>query len=508
MRARFAALPTAALATLVLVAPAARAQTTVWSQTAEITVKDAVSQEFGYFFGATTALEGDTLFVGAPEEGMVYGKVYVFGRTGTGWSQQQMLPDTGGAFGTAIALSGALAVVGAPHDALDINAVPVGAAHAYALSGGTWLGQGLLTPSERAASDAFGASVALSGSSAVVGAPSSHAAKGAAFVFTQAAGSWAQEAELTAGDGAFDDGFGAAVAMSGATILVVAPFKSVAATTMGTAQGVAYVFTKSGAAWTQQAELPLPGEPMAQTGYRTSAVLTDGSAFVGIASVVTGGRVHVFAGSGSTWTLAQTLQATVNEGPTNFFGTSIALSGNTLLVGSWGYAYFFTSSGTTWSLAEVVQATDSLGLDPNVASERSSFGSGVSLSGTTAFVGAPQQQVGRALSQGIAYGFSLEETDAAPCGALAPCLPPPADGGVPPGEAAPGPSAGGTAAGSPAGGCACAAVPGESTGGGAALLAWLALLALGSRVRGRPCSPGEPASCRESASPGASGGAH
>ena len=84
--------------------------------------------------------------------------------------------------------------------------------------------------------------MAISGSTAVVGAPGKNSNTGAAYVFTRSGSTWSQRAELTAADGAAGDGFGYAVALSGSTAVVGAPYKS-----------AAYVFTGSGGTWTQLA---------------------------------------------------------------------------------------------------------------------------------------------------------------------------------------------------------------------------------------------------------------
>src|SRR5262245_31017864 len=112
-----------------------------------------------------------------------------------------------------------------------------------------------LTPAGAGADDLFGWSVAVSGTTAVVGAPGrgiSGVFKGSAFVFTRAGEGWQQEAELSAADGDNADGFGGAVAISGDTIVVGAP-----GTDPGgrPGAGAAYVFVRVAGAWRQQAKL-------------------------------------------------------------------------------------------------------------------------------------------------------------------------------------------------------------------------------------------------------------
>ena len=112
-----------------------------------------------------------------------------------------------------------------------------------------------LTASDGAAGDHFGGSVALSGDTALVGAywddVGANADQGSAYVFTRSGTTWTQQAQLTASDGAADDDFGYSVALSGDTALVGAYVDDVGA---NTDQGSAYVFTRSGTTWTQQAQ--------------------------------------------------------------------------------------------------------------------------------------------------------------------------------------------------------------------------------------------------------------
>ena len=92
-------------------------------------------------------------------------------------------------------------------------------------SGRTWSQQAELTASDGAADDEFGGSVAVSGSTVVVGALSitrvdSSCGPGAAYVFVESGTTWSQQAELAASDGAADDDFGVSVAVSGSTAVV------------------------------------------------------------------------------------------------------------------------------------------------------------------------------------------------------------------------------------------------------------------------------------------------
>jgi len=155
---------------------------------------------------------------------------------------------------------------------------------------------------------------------------------GAAYVFTRSAVAWTQQAELTAAGGAGFDQLGASVALSGETALVGAPWHN----TVGKpGVGAAYVFTRSAVAWTQQAELSAAGAgAFDQVG--ASVALSGETALVGApyhntASKVHTGAAYVFTRFGGSWTARDRL---IGAAAGDDFGVSVALSGAAALVGA------------------------------------------------------------------------------------------------------------------------------------------------------------------------------
>jgi hypothetical protein len=195
---------------------------TTWFRQAKLT---APAHGFAQFLGTSVAVSGTTVVAGAPDSEAAY----VFVRSGTTWSQQAKLTGPGG-FGASVALSGLTAVVGSPAENSG-----AGAAYVFTRSGTTWSQQAKLTAADGAADDSFGSSVALSGSTAVAGAPGKNANAGAAYVFTRSGTTWSQQAKLTAAHGAANDNFGNSVALYGATAVAGAPFRNANV-------GAAYVF--------------------------------------------------------------------------------------------------------------------------------------------------------------------------------------------------------------------------------------------------------------------------
>ncbi len=192
-------------------------------------------------FGATVAVAGDVVFVGDADNIAGPGRVYAYRRAPGGeWAEVARLTAPNAAagdhFGSALAASGDLLLVSGMGGA-DQN----GAVYVFERQGAEWRQAGRLAPS--IASDTFGIALALDGDAAVVGA------SGSAYVFRRANGSWAQEARVTASDGAEGDRFGTAVAIAGDRILVGAPGQA-------KARGGAYLFVRDGASgWREEGRL-------------------------------------------------------------------------------------------------------------------------------------------------------------------------------------------------------------------------------------------------------------
>jgi nucleoside-specific outer membrane channel protein Tsx len=274
-----------------------------------------------------------------------------------------------------------------------------------------WVQQAELTASDGVAADKFGTSVAMDGSTVVVGAPQktvgSNSTQGAAYVFVQSGGTWSQQAELTASDGAAYDQFGSSVAVSGSTVVVGAGWRTVGS---NNSQGAVYVFGESGGTWSQQAELT--ASDGANNNYFGFSVALSGSTVVvgatghpAVGSNVAQGAAYVFVESGGTW--SQQAELTASDGAAyDQLGSSVALSGSTVVAGApchsvdflcQGAAYVFVESGGTWSQQTELTVSD--------GAKKDDFGWSVALGSSTLVVGAPHHMVGSNITQGAAYVF-------------------------------------------------------------------------------------------------------
>jgi MYXO-CTERM domain-containing protein len=276
-----------------------------------------------------------------------------------------------------------------------------------------WLEQAKLAASDGSIDDHFGASVALSGDTALVGAywadVGATVNQGAAYVFTRTGGVWTEQQKLTASDGAMDDIFGVSVALSGDTVLVGAAGADVGA---AVDQGAAYVFTRAGGVWTEQQKLTA-SDGATEDYFGTSVALSLDTALVGsqvhdIGANIDQGAAYVFTLSGGVWIQQQKL--TAGDGAAQeYFGGSVALSGDTALVSMaqgdvgansiQGRVYVFTRSGGAWTQQQKLTAADGAAVDQ--------FGISVALSGDTALVGALGDNFGASTDQGSAYVLVL-----------------------------------------------------------------------------------------------------
>jgi hypothetical protein len=234
---------------------------TKWHRQATLAGPSGSSPYIGGFeFGWSLAISSTTAVVATVQNQLNgLGGLYVFGRSGTVWHRQAILldPDENGGngnFGGSVAVSGATIVAGAPDN---------GCAFVFARSGQTWATQATLTrqgevagcPTTGSGGDGFGSAVTISGSTAVIGSDGAPAFsnRGKAFVFTRSGATWTRRATLTDPHGANGDEFGWSVTMSGARVVVGAPFKAASRHC-----GTAYEFTRSSKGWHERSEVINP----------------------------------------------------------------------------------------------------------------------------------------------------------------------------------------------------------------------------------------------------------
>ena len=216
-------------------------------------------------FGLSVSIDGNTALVGAygdDDNGSISGSAYIFRFDGSSWVEEtKLLPSDGAAddyFGYSVAIDGNTALVGAYCD--DDNGSKSGSAYIFtpnSIDPNNWDQQAKLTAPDGAAIDYFGESVSISGDYAIIGAygdDDNGSASGSAYIFRYDGSNWVQQEKLLASDGTMSDYFGGSVAIDGNTALVGANGDD----DNGSSSGSAYIFTPNEIDpnnWDQQAKL-------------------------------------------------------------------------------------------------------------------------------------------------------------------------------------------------------------------------------------------------------------
>ena len=279
-------------------------------------------------FGSSVAISGTTAIIGAPKDqvnGIYSGSAYLFDTT-TGQQIDKLLPDDYGAhgdrFGCSVAISGTTAIVGAC--ATSDNGTNSGSAYLFDTSTGTQLAK--LLPDDGTAWEFFGFAVAISGTTAIIGLAEddddnngTHTNEGSAYLFDTTTGG--QLAKLLPDDSAIGDRFGFSVAISGTTAIIGSP--------MDDEVGPGDQFCNSGSAYLFDTT----------TGQQIAKLLpSDGAAI-------------------------------------DFFGYSVAIRGTTSIVGAWGDDANGAGSGSAYTF-DITTGQQLAKLLPDDGSAGDGFGGG------------------------------------------------------------------------------------------------------------------------------------
>ncbi len=349
----------------------------------EVTVLQSSDAEYQDYFGRAVAISGDTIVVGAPgEDGGLEstlpdaGAVYIYQRNQGGadaWGEVEILRgyEAGDAFGQAAALDGDILVVGAPNRD-EGSVIDSGAFYVFYRNydgPDTW---GFVTMQSQFTDwENFGASLALDGGILVVGSPGYLSGTGAVSIYYCnyfGPDTWGElVSHLGASEGEMDDRFGASVAIDGDYIVVGAPYEDGGPASPLSESGSAYVFERT------YGGLDFWGE----------------------------------------WTVLRASNALSGD----FFGASVAIHADTIVVGATGRdkdtgnpdntgaAYVFSRNqggGDAWGEINILYASD--------APMDAGFGATLAFSGNTLVVGAPKLDIMPYSRVGAAYVFDTRGT--------------------------------------------------------------------------------------------------
>ena len=364
--------------------------------------------------GASVGISGDYAMVGVPNDdtdhGRDVGSVQVFLRTEAGWVQHQKLNSSdaidGDEFGTALAMSGNYAVIGTPRkDGVGRNS---GAAYVFKLEGTEWVEKLKLVGSDETQGDHFGTSVAIDGDTILVGGHRTNepfADGGTVYVFERTGENWEETGRLFAPDGTNFSYFGFSVGLDANTAIVGAIRDDEA----GLDAGAAYVFVRNQSGWSLQTKL-IGNNTRAEDRFGYAVDVDGDFAIVSSPYNRNTGAAYIYRREGTVWeqkrNRVRIRMIPIDPDGATFFGTSVAISGQTAVIGAIGAVVGKEESGAAYVFTENEppfwnQHTKLAGGDRRGGDQ---LGYAVAISGDEIIAGAPLQDAG-GRSSGAAYIF-------------------------------------------------------------------------------------------------------
>ncbi|MFK8012393.1 MAG: FG-GAP repeat protein [Marinicellaceae bacterium] len=283
-------------------------------------------------------------------------------------------------FGGTVSVSGNRALVGGNRGG-PVNGA--GAAYIFEFDGTNWNETDLLTASDFDFGDEFGTAVSLLGNRAAISATEDENGKGAVYIFEFDGNNWVETAKITSDDSLEDDNFGFSLSLSVDNVMIGAPFHNRSESPLDADTGAAYIYNFNGTIWQQAIKLSpnsdvgaLFGNSVSLSGNRA----VGGAPNDGILSGEPGGSAYVYQFNGTNWIADGTLKPSDVMDTTGFFGHSVDVSNNRIIVGDYirSQAYIYERQNNSWNETEIIaKGGDAF------------FGYSVRLFGDTAYIGEP-----------------------------------------------------------------------------------------------------------------------
>ena len=316
-----------------------------WNMTQQITTNGEIMADD--HFGSALASYGNWLMISANADDTngyyEVGSVYFYQLIDNQWVERQKISYPGlnddDNFGWSIDIYDTIAVIGAPGYFSNKGAVFI-----YTYDGNQWQYRTILQSDDIAFDDNFGYSVSFDGHYLLVGAPGKNSSAGAAYIFEYSNGQWTQMQKIVASDGSDNANFACSVAIRD-TIVVVGAYGR------NNNQGAVYVFEKQSNSWAQNAILT--ANDGADDNYLGQSLSFDGNKIIAGAWAANNmqGAAYIFEKNNGQWAQSQKLTAS-DGGYNDRFGISVDISGGIALVGAHydssnglysGSAYVFTT---------------------------------------------------------------------------------------------------------------------------------------------------------------------
>lgn len=398
------------------------------TQTAKLTASDGVDFDL---FGYSACISGDNVVVGASgddnDKNHEVGSAYIYTKPVGGWvdtTQNAKLvasdSRSNADFGSSLSISGDYIIIGAPGDDAGGFKRSSGSAYLFEKPAEGWVNatqNGKFGGDDLDTEDNFGRSVCISDNNIVVGASGDDDVRigaGAAYIFTKAADGWTnmtKTSKLTSADCNEEDYFGGSVSISGNKILIGASYSK----SPGFISGAVYTFNEPVGGWETSSNADSKLVPKTHSGteydnYGFSSAIDSNYAVIGAyKSLGLNGSVHVLFYDGNNW-ITQAKLTVKDTLPIKYFGKSVDISGNTIVVGAGrnnddnlGYAYVFEKPIGGW-----VDMTQTAKLSSNESIIGDYYGKSVSVDGDNIIVGAAAAS-NNGIRSGAAFIFTRPE---------------------------------------------------------------------------------------------------
>jgi len=347
-------------------------------------------------FGWSVSISGDYAIVGALNDELFTGSVYIYKYDGIDWIEEEKLTAPDGEiydfFGHSVSIDGDYAIVGA----LQID--DKGAAYIFK-RGSIWEYEATLTASDGEVGDYFGHSVSIDGDHAIVGARFADNDKGAAYIFKRSGSTWIEDVKLQASDGEVGDYFGHSVSISLDYAIVGADWND-------NKKGSVYVFKNDDTTWSEEVNLQA-SDVESDDFFGGSISIKKDYIIIGATGDDDNGNsagcAYIFKYSDNIWNEEAKLLAS-DGASSEYFGCSVSISGFYSIIGSYrddengqvsGSAYIFKCHGSTWIEDSKIYAFDGAISDK--------YGFSVSIDEKHAIAGANWNKNSNGYNAGAAY---------------------------------------------------------------------------------------------------------
>jgi len=380
------------------------------------------ADQLNYGFGKSVDIDSNYAVVGSTTNAAQTGEAHVLFFDGTSWSIVAKLTaslDTNDFFGASVGISGDIIIVSSSGD--DDKGAEAGAVYLYKKPAGGWINAdptAKLTASDADQGDNFGTSVCIDGDYLVIGSPNdSNDIKdaGAVYLFTKPLLGWSdttETAKLLASDRQASDHLGTSVAICGDHVVASSQTNE-----QGTNSGSAYIFSKPELGWvdtTQTAQI-IASDGAAEDYFGSSVAISDNNLVVGAYlddDFGNGtGSAYVYTKPALGWkdTTQTAKLLSSNAGASPFFGKAVSIADSIILVGSIKAYTVSIQTGTTYGFIMPVagwsDAYQSFKLNPLSGGHHDDFGGAISIDSDNIIIGSTGADDNGSAS-GAAYVFS------------------------------------------------------------------------------------------------------